>query len=765
MPRIRASSAHGAVRGVALAALAAGAALVAAHAIGAQPDQGATKPAEKTAPAVTRIVVRLGPSLHPAPGERLSGRILEDLRAAAGRAFTVEAPDRNGDQVLALVEPASPAEARAVARAIGRLPVVLRADVERASRLSPDAKARTKSLNDPQRVRLFVVKFADPASAKLAAENGKLAPDFDRKLTEAAGVPMRVVRATADGAWVVELERPVDGARARALVDALQASPGVLRAEPVFRERPQAVFHPNDPYYQTGYQWDLDDPVNGDWYGIDAAQAWAITVGSPSIRIAIVDTGGTMHPELASRWVGGYDFVSDDDPVRDGDGRDPDATDPGNWSLQDECGDGEPPDDSSWHGSHVAGTIGAVANNGYGIAGINHVSGLLAVRVLGPCGGSQLDINEGMYWAAGGHVPGVPDNPLPARVINMSLGGRGECSPQRQALIDATLARGALVVVSAGNENDDADLYSPANCYGVSTVVATDARGLGASYSNFSVYADIAAPGGDKNRYDDETEDILSTVDTSTGAPSGEYGFAWYHGTSMAAPHVSGVASLMLAVNPSLTPAQMKGIMADTSMNFSPDSACRRDGDCGAGIVNAYYAVLESIRMLAVPTVRVIEFYNSALDHYFIAAESQPDVWALDSGAIPGWTRTGRGFNAYADAQSGLSGVCRFYIPPEKGNSHFYSARADECDAIYDAATNPANPVHDWYRGFIYETGSAFAIDTPVSATCPPSRVPVWRLWNHRPDTNHRYTTDPAIRAQMIAQGSIDEGVAMCALP
>lgn len=765
MPRARAPSAHRAVRIAACFTLAAGATFFTAPALAAPPDAHATASAAKAAPAVTRIVVRLQPSLHPPQGERVSGRMLEELRAAAGRAFTVDAPTRSGDQVLVLAEPATPAEARAVAAALSRLPEVLRADVERASRLSPEAKSRMKSQNDGQRVRRFVVKFSDPASAKLASENGKLSADHDRMLTEAAGLPMRVVRATADGAWVVEIERPVDGARARAIAEALEAAPGVLRAEPVFRERPQAAFHPNDPYYQLGYQWDLDDPVNGDWYGIDAAQAWAITVGSPSIRIAIVDTGGTMHPDLAGRWVGGYDFVSDDDPVRDGGARDPDPTDPGDWSLQDECGDGEAPEDSSWHGSHVAGTIGASANNGYGTAGINHVSGLIAVRVLGPCGGSTVDINEGMFWAAGGSIPGVPDNPSPARVINMSLGGKGECSPQRQALIDATLARGAFIAVSAGNENDDADLYTPASCYGVSTVVATDSRGLRASYSNYSVYADIAAPGGDKNRYDDETEDILSTVDTSTEAASGDYGFAWYHGTSMAAPHVSGVASLMLAVNPSLTPAQMKGIMADTSMNFSPNSACRTDGDCGAGIVNAYYAVLESIRMLSATKVRVIEYYNNALDHYFIAAESQPDVWALDSGAIPGWARTGRGFYAYAGAQSGLSGVCRFYIPPAKGNSHFYSARADECDAIYDAATNPANPVYDWYRGFIYETGSAFVIDVPVNGTCPPSRVPVWRLWNHRLDTNHRYTTDPAVRAQMVAQGSIDEGIAMCALP
>ena len=721
--------------------------------------------AAESPPAVTRIVVRFRPGAHPADGHRLAGRGLADLRMALGREFSVDAPSRNGDQVLALTQPVSPGEAKSLVNTLRQRPEVLRADVERAARLPADARARAKSIDDRATVRRFIVKFADPATHALAASNAKLSADHDRMLSDAAGAALRVARATADGAWVVEADGRVDGARARAIVEALEAAPGILRAEAVLRERPQAAYHPNDPYYQSGYQWDLDDPVNGDWYGIDAAQAWGITVGSPSIRIAIVDTGGTLHPDLAGRWVGGYDFISDDDPVRDGDGRDPDPTDPGDYSLRDECGDGEAPANSSWHGSHVAGTIGAQAGNGYGTAGINHVSGLLAVRALGPCGGSTLDINEGMYWAAGGPIPGVPDNPLPARVINMSLGGKGECSPQRQALIDATLARGALVVVSAGNENDNADLYTPASCYGVSTVVATDSRGLRASYSNYSNYADIAAPGGDKNRYNDETEDILSTVDAGTGAASGDYDFKWYHGTSMAAPHVSGVASLMLSVNPSLTPAQMKGIMADTSTNFSPNSACRADGDCGAGIVNAFYAVKESVRMLSVPKVAVIEFYNAALDHYFIAAESQPDVWALDSGAIPGWARTGRTFKAYAGAESGMAPVCRFYIPPAKGNSHFYSASSSECDAIYDAAYNPANPAHGTYVGFVYETGAAFHVDQTVDGTCPPTRVPVWRLWNRRIDTNHRYTTDLGLRGQMLAQGYVDEGIVMCALP
>jgi serine protease len=750
-------------RALRLAALAASLALPAAHAapIDAAPAAGA----KAAAPTVTRIVLRLTPARQPADGARIGGRTLADLRAAAGRPFTVGAPTRTGDQVLVLDEPATPAEAKALVRALRERPGVLRADVERESRVSAPALARAKVANDDASVRYFVVTFSDPATRSLAEANLKLSADHDALLSAASGVAMRVVRPTANGAWVVEIGAPVGGEAARGIAAKLEATPGILHAEPVLRERPHAAFHPNDPYYQDYSQWDLDDPFNGKYYGIDAARAWGITVGSPSVRVAIVDTGGINHPDLVDRWVGGWDFVSDDDPVRDGDGRDPNPVDPGTYDLAGECGPGEGPGDSSWHGSHVAGTIGAAANNGYGTAGIDHRAGLLAIRVLGPCGGTSLDINEGMYWAAGGHVPGVPDNPLPARVINMSLGGKGTCSASRQALIDATLARGALVVVSAGNEADDADLYTPASCYGVSTVVATDAYGYRASYSNYSAYADIAAPGGDQERYDDKYEDIVSTIDKGSQAPTYDYGFDWYHGTSMAAPHVSGVASLMLSVNPSLTPAQMKGIMANTATSFAVDSVCRDDHDCGAGIVNAYYAVLEAAQLLDVPTVQVIEYYHAGLDHHFIAATSQPDVPALDSGAIPGWVRTGQTFKAYATARSGLAGVCRFYIPPAKGDSHFYTASDEECNAVYDAAYDPSHPAHATYKGFIYETGAAFVLDVPVDRTCPPTRVPVWRLWNQRVDTNHRYVTSLALRAQMLARGYVDEGIQLCALP
>jgi serine protease len=557
---------------------------------------------------------------------------------------------------------------------------------------------------------------------------------------------------------------PVSGARAKEIAAALEATPGIRYAVP---DRPvrahAAAYYPNDYLYQQGYLWNLDDPVTGGYFGIDAAHAWAITVGSPANVAAIVDTGIIAHPDLAGRVIAGYDFIRDAEKARDGDSRDPVTTDWGTYGSADECGGSSVK--SGWHGSHVAGTFGAVGDNGYGIVGVDWLTRIQPVRVLGRCGsGNTVDITEGMLWASGVAIPGVPPNPTPARVINLSIGGEGECSAFEQAAYDMALSRGVLPVISAGNENDNADNYAPASCYGIAMVVATDPYGYRSSYSNYSQYADIAAPGGDSSRYT-ESDAVLSTVDSSADDPSGDYIFDWKNGTSMAAPHVTGVVALMLSVNGSLTPAQIKGIIADTSSYFASDSACRTDNDCGAGIVNAYYAVKESIRLLSVPKVAVIEFYNQALDHYFIAAATQPDVPALDSGAIPGWARTGRTFNGYPGAESGLANVCRFYIPPAKGNSHFYSASTTECDAIYDAAYNASDPAHATYTGFVYETGAAFVVDTPVDGACPPTRLPVWRLWNQRIDTNHRYTTLPAIRNQMIGLGYVDEGVVMCALP
>ena len=233
---------------------------------------------------------------------------------------------------------------------------------------------------------------------------------------------------------------------------------------------------------------------------------------------------------------------------RDGDGRDANPHDEGDWAGDNECGDGIPGFDSFFHGLFVSGLIGANADNGIGIAGMDWAASILPVRALARCGGTNADVFEGMLWASGVQIAGVPANQHPARVINMSLGGWGACSSAVQEAIDDALAQGAVVVVAAGNASIDVESFSPANCGGVITVGATGNTGERASYSNFGTRVDLSAPGGDG---DDETSLIVSTYAYGSTTP-GDPAYAIAAGTSFSAPLVSGTVSLMLARNPTL---------------------------------------------------------------------------------------------------------------------------------------------------------------------------------------------------------------------
>jgi serine protease len=240
---------------------------------------------------------------------------------------------------------------------------------------------------------------------------------------------------------------------------------------------------------------------------------------------------------------------------------------------------------SSWHGTHVAGTIGAVTNNSQGVAGVNWQAKLLSVRVLGKCGGYTSDIVEGMRWAAGLPVPGVPNNPNPAKVLNLSLGGNiNSCPDTYQSAINAVNAAGGIVVVAAGNSNSSAAGFTPANCNGVITVGATNRSGVRARYSNYGSVVDISAPGGDS------AGGVLSTANTGAQGPASD-SYEYKQGTSMAAPHVAGVASLMLAINPTLNFTQTETILKLTAKPFGPGHSCNGSTTCGAGIVNAHAAL------------------------------------------------------------------------------------------------------------------------------------------------------------------------------
>ncbi len=430
-----------------------------------------------------------------------------------------------------------------------------------------------------------------------AALQGAISPTSAselQRLSDAAGVPLTYVREMSGDAHVLGLSTRTPLEEVRAIADRLAALPEVEYAEPDAIMVPMLT--PDDKYYRD--QWHYHAPgSNG--YGINAPAAWDITTGSASIVVADIDTGITNHPEFAGRTVPGYDFISNAYIANDGDGRDSDPSDPGNWNAANECGSGSPAQDSSWHGTHTAGTIGAASNNGTGVAGINWVSKILPVRVLGKCGGLISDIADAMRWSAGLSVPGVPANPNPAKVINMSLGGKGACPASYQDAINAIVASGATVVVSAGNDNADAGGYNPASCNGVITVAATDRDGKRASYSNYGSTVEISAPGGDISVV--RTDGVLSTINTGKQGPL-DSAYRFYDGTSMAAPHVTGVVSLMYSVNPSLTSAQVLSALQSTVTAFPAGSTCNTS-ICGSGIVNAGAAVAAVDARSPVPAI------------------------------------------------------------------------------------------------------------------------------------------------------------------
>ena len=411
----------------------------------------------------------------------------------------------------------------------------------------------------------------------------RLEPDNERAvpaaLTLAAanyGVSLRPLREIATGAQVLALiGQRVDDQAMSHLVAALARLPGVAYAEQDRLMHP--LMTPNDSRYSE--QWDLYDSSGG---GMNVEPAWDTTAGSGAV-VAVIDTGYRPHADLAANIVGGYDFISDTSVSNDGDGRDSDAKDPGDWTTAGECGAGSGAYDSSWHGTHVSGTIAAVTNNSTGVAGIAYQAKVLPLRVLGTCGGYTSDIADAIIWASGGSVSGVPSNAYPAQVINMSLGGSGSCGSTTQSAITTARANGTTVVVAAGNENRNASNSSPANCSGVIAVAAVGPSGGRAYYSNYSSIVDIAAPGGDMSS--SSADGILSTLNSGTTTP-GSDAYAYYQGTSMATPHVAGLAALLYAVDPTITPTEVESTLTSTARAFP--ATC---SSCGAGIIDAAAAV------------------------------------------------------------------------------------------------------------------------------------------------------------------------------
>ncbi|QKW10420.1 S8 family peptidase [Streptomyces sp. NA04227] len=410
-------------------------------------------------------------------------------------------------------------------------------------------------------------KAAAVAGSDVGAKSNR--PGFERRL--------------GTGAVLYDLGAKTSKAQLDAALEEFRANPDVAYAE--LDSRAYATAGPDDTEYQR--QWDLFE----DTAGMKVEPVWSKYTGK-DVTVAVIDTGYVKHSDLDGNIVKGYDFISDAEAARDQDGRDDDASDEGDWYEDGECQE-EKGSGSSWHGTHVAGTIAASTNNGKGIAGIAYNAKVQPVRVLGKCGGATSDIVDAITWASGGKVAGVPANPTPAKVINMSLGGAGSCSQSYQRAIDGAVKRGTTVVVSAGNSDKDSSQFTPASCGNVINVAASSREGNKAFYSNFGESVDIAAPGGETRRETDTPgtvttpeNGIWSTLNDGKSTPGAEI-YKPYQGTSMAAPHIAGLAALLKEAKPDLTPAQVEQAIKDSARALP--GKC--DEGCGAGLADAEAAL------------------------------------------------------------------------------------------------------------------------------------------------------------------------------
>jgi serine protease len=407
-----------------------------------------------------------------------------------------------------------------------------------------------------------------------SAQAMSLAADDALRVGKDLGLSLSIERELATGGVLIRAQGPV-GSRGASAIDServmveLAKNPNVSKIEP--NKRVHAFFVPNDTRYSE--QWDMFNATGG----MNVQSAWDVATGS-GVVVAVIDTGIAPHSDLSGQTVAGYDFISASATARDGNGRDSNPNDEGDWFAVNECGVAFS-SNSSWHGTHVAGTVAAIANNSKGVAGVAFNAKVQPVRVLGKCGGSIADIADAIIWSSGGTVSGVPANATPAKVINLSLGGEGACSTTEQNAINSARSRGTVLAIAAGNDNANVSGFDPGNCNGVISIAATTKAGSRASYSNYGALIDVSAPGGDGSG---GAGDILSTLNSGTSTQSAE-SYAFYAGTSMASPHVAGLAALMLAKNPSLTPDQIETLIKNNAKPLP--GTCT--GGCGTGIIDA----------------------------------------------------------------------------------------------------------------------------------------------------------------------------------
>ena len=484
------------------------------------------------------------------------------------------------------------------------------------------AQGQTATEGSARRVNGLLVKFKD-APAHEATRKAALSASRDSgavaAMAAAAAHERRVqqtlavtglsgTRQQAFGRAALHLrwDQPLSAAQAEQHAERLRQRPEVEWAVLNERERRLQVPTPNDPMFaasagNTG-QWWLHpvsgangNALNARLRGVPGLQsAWVRSTGvgaAAPVAVAVLDTGITVHPDLDANVLPGYDFVSTVEYAGDGDGRDADPADPGDFvSAQDKSANAVAfsscaIENSSWHGTNIAGVVAAVTNNGDGVAGVNWNARIVPVRVAGKCGADVADIIEGMRWAAGLPVSGVPLNANPVRIVNISFGGTAACGAAYQDAIDELKRHGQGVIVVAAAGNEHGNPTRPASCNGVIGVAALNRDGFKASYSNFGAALAIATAGGDpvdEGRWGALLgDDGLLTIDnfgiTAPSPPSQSY--SRIAGTSFAAPIVAGTISLMLSVNPNLTVTQ---IIDGLKRSARPHVVSGRIGACSA---------------------------------------------------------------------------------------------------------------------------------------------------------------------------------------
>jgi serine protease len=565
---------------------------------------------------------------------------------------------------------------------------------------------------------------------------------------------MRESRQIVDHMHVIRIEPATAEESIAATIERLKADPDVEYAVADERRYLHAV--PNDPLYVTTGQWYLQaDPATP--AAVNAQAAWDLTTGDPNLVIADLDTGVRFdHPDLLAvadggRLLPGYDFVGNTGVANDGGGRDADASDPGDWINSSDKGSSQFKDCdvqiSSWHGTRVAGILGALTNDARGVAGINWQSKILPVRVLGKCGGFDSDILAGMMWAAGLPVSGVPANTHPARIINMSLGSTSACSQSYSDVIKQLTALGVLVVVSAGNEGGVVD--SPANCPGVAAIAGIRHAGTKVGFSSLGPSVALSAPAGNcVNTVSGPcVYSIQTTTNSGTTTPlANEEAYTGNTittddqpegpnlGTSFSAPIVSGIASLMLSANSHLNACQLVSRLKEGSLPFPQTSAgeetqppvchvpsgseddlqpleciCTQDGKtCGAGMANAFGAVKAALRPIAAvalsqgPTVTLNAQNSAAAPGHSISSYQWASVGKQDI-ALSGTT----GATVTATSPACGFGTVRLTVTDDAG-------RVDTADVVLSPTSAKSIAPSD-----ATDKACSVTAPAPAVAVCP----------------------------------------------